>query len=230
MENTMGTAFLGNGDNVYYSSLIPTGGASNNYIYGQGGNDYIIGNGYSDIIDGGTGNDTIGGDGGVDVIYGKDGDDQLFGGDGNDLVYGGDDNDLVYGDNGSDTLYGEDGNDTLYGGAGADHLYGGAGNDAYLSNIGDSGIDTISEYALGDPAYNSAGGGGVDYIKFFDITGSQIAVASDGVSLYVTSNDDLLDGVVDSGVKIFDFFSGGNHVIEYAFGSDGAGVNLTAYL
>ncbi|RZI44816.1 DUF4347 domain-containing protein [Herbaspirillum sp. HC18] len=57
---------------------------------------------------------------------------------------------LVKGGAGNDTLTGGSGNDTLEGGAGDDLLNGGAGNDIYLFAATGNGIDTISNFALGD--------------------------------------------------------------------------------
>lgn len=230
----MGTMFLTSGDDVYYSDLIPSGGADYNYISGAGGNDYIVGNGYTDIIVGGTGNDTIGGEGGTDALNGNDGDDSLFGGDGNDTLNGDDGNDGLYGNDDNDVLIGGDGTDTLHGGTGEDVLHGGDGNDIYVSYFSDGGIDTIAEFAIGEPAEISYGGGGTDQLNILDCTGAELYVRQDpnnNDNLIVTSQDDMLDnGVMDSGVKILNFFAGGDHVIEYIVGSDGAYYDLTSYV
>jgi hypothetical protein len=60
----------------------------------------------------------------------------------NDTLIGGKGDDKLYGEKGNDTLTAGDGDDTLDGGEGSDTLNGGAGYDTYISDNGDSIIDS----------------------------------------------------------------------------------------
>lgn len=200
----------GNLDDVYVSNLVPGAGETYNSIWSYGGNDNITGNSYRDFLWGGDGNDTLSGAGGDDVLNGQDGNDFLLGGAGSDKVDGG------------------MGNDTLYGGSGEDTLLGYHGDDYYFASVTDGGIDTIFETYSGS---NDASGGGTDLIQFTDVAAADIAYKIDGNDLYFTSSTDLSDGQVDNGIKIANFFEGGNCVVEYVYGSDGLlAYNLTSYV
>ena len=117
-------------------------------IYGGAGNDNL--RGY-------YGDDVIQGEDGDDIIYGSYGHDNLQGGSGADALYGGDANDSLYGGDGDDTLNGGSSNDLLYGGDGTDTLFGGTGADVFHFMAGETGIDTIEDFDLGeDDAINVA--------------------------------------------------------------------------
>lgn len=166
------------GDNIItgtdFNDRIDAGGG-NNVLYGGAGDDELYGDYGKDFIHGGIGNDNInGGFFGLDELFGDDGNDTLIGsydsniidgGNGNDLVVGGSGNDLLTGGSGDDTIYGDngsssgDGQDTLIGGAGNDFLIGqgqndvltgGAGTDIFAFQDGYLGIDTITDFTIGE--------------------------------------------------------------------------------
>jgi Ca2+-binding RTX toxin-like protein len=121
----------------------------------------IIGTPGNDTLIGTPGNDNLIGDSGDDNLIGDSGDDYLRGGPGNDYLRGGPGNDILLGDAGNDILLGDAGNDTLTGGAGNDTLTGGAGNDQFqFLSRGNEGIDTITDFTLGDKLVFSASGFG----------------------------------------------------------------------
>ena len=211
----MATVNLSQGNDVYVSHLVPSGGATANAINGRGGNDTITGNQFPDIITGGIGNDFINGAGNNDILIGNSGNDTVIGGAGNDTVVG-------------DGFEGETGNDTLYGGAGSDLMFGGAGDDLYRFAFGDGGVDTINDaaFASGNPGT----GGGTDTLKMLDTVFANILFFQDGNNLRVTDTIDLADGSINEGVIIEDFFLGGNHRIEFVEGSDGLRWDLTGLI
>jgi hypothetical protein len=187
-------------------------GDTGHSMNGFGGDDQIKGsNTLSNIIDGGTGNDRV------------------TGGNASDVLLGGDGNDTLIGNGGSDNLTGGTGNDVLYGGAGADVVRGNQGDDEYQIKIGDAGIDTAAD-DLSAANGTGFGGGTADYIHVLDSAGSTLMLYQNGNDLLVTNAADVADGVINSGVSIYNFFLGGNNVIEYAIGSDGAGYDLTTLL
>lgn len=191
------------------AGLKPTGGETGNRIDGFDGNDTILGSSYDDFIFGGNGNDSL---------SGRNGDDWIHGGRGNDTLFG---------DSGNDTLYGDVGDDLLYGGIGIDRLWGGAGSDKYYYSKSDGGIDTINDNKL--PTGQPGGGdASIDYLFMKDVKGADIRFLRSGKDLLVTDVLDLRDGVMDTGVKIEDFFLGANYKIENVVGSDNMGYNLQA--
>lgn len=206
----MASITLTEGNDTYVSDLVPTGSETANSIHALGGDDNITGNGFVDFIFGGAGNDTLNGAGG---------DDTLVGGIGNDVLIGG---------SGADLLLGEDGNDTLYGGTGADRLWGGTGNDGYVYFKSDGGIDDVNDDK--SPTGQTGFGGGTDTLQFGDVLGADLRLFQIGNDLYVTDVVDVADGFIDTGVRIEDFFSGGNNVVEFVIGSDGVGFDLSAYV
>jgi Ca2+-binding RTX toxin-like protein len=112
----------------------------------------IIGTPRNDTLIGTPGNDNLIGDSGDDNLIGDSGDDYLTGGPGNDYLRGGPGKDILLGDAGNDILIGDAGNDTLTGGAGNDQFQ-------FLSR-GNEGIDTITDFTLGDKLVFSASGFG----------------------------------------------------------------------
>lgn len=172
-------------------------------IQGNGGNDTIFGGGGRDLIDGGSGNDYI--DGGNGDDYG------LNGGSGNDTIYGG---------TGNDWLYGNEGDDYLLGESGLNRLIGGSGNDYYYHSSTSDGTIISDTYSDG------TGGGGTDTIRFQGVNGADLQLFKDSTDLYIASLDDLTDGQIDHGIVIANFFLGGDYLIEYVVGQDGAGYDL----
>ena len=90
------------------------------------------------------------------VILGTVDDDEITAGTTGAIIDGGEGSDTLTGGAGNDTLIGGAGNDTLIGGAGNDILYGGDGDDVFKFSLadtttsGDSHIDTIMDFGLGD--------------------------------------------------------------------------------
>ena len=82
-------------------------------------------------------------------------------------------NQYLVGLGGNDVLTTSDGNDVLDGGAGNDTLKGGLGDDTYLMRGGD-GRDTIID------------AGGQDALRLLDVNPSDVTVARDAASLYLT--------------------------------------------
>ncbi len=127
-------------------TMILTGTAGNDTLYGFTSDDTMSGLGGDDTLNGGEGNDSLLGGSGNDHLSGAAGSDTLDGNDGTDTLFGGDGNDALLGGNGQDVLFGGAGNDILDGGLGAgDTLIGDAGNDVYFFAAGD-GSTTISNY------------------------------------------------------------------------------------
>ena len=89
------------------------------------------------------------GSNGQDILIGNAGNDYLYGGNGQDELYGRAGNDTLIGDNGTDLLVGGDGNDLLIGGQGSDTLSGGNGSDIFVLGKNNTGIDTITDFSLG---------------------------------------------------------------------------------
>ncbi|MBL8822760.1 MAG: hypothetical protein JNJ77_09255 [Planctomycetia bacterium] len=182
------------------------------------------------VINGTSGDDTLlaGSFGGGVWFTGFEGNDRLsggyggnnllYGGEGNDLLLGGPSNDELVGDEGDDILLGGDGPDFLFGAEGVDQLIGEAGDDFLAADISDSMLD---------------GGSGVDFISFqsnhqtvlvtdtfFELDGVLIPAASlEGVSLYGTSGDDILDASTFSGSVEY-WGSAGNDTITTGYGND----------
>lgn len=89
---------------------------------------------------GSIGNELLYGTINADVIKGNGGIDWIFGDAGNDVLQGG---------SGDDLLFGGEGNDSITGGGGSDTMKGNAGSDVFIFGSGDSGFDTISDFAIG---------------------------------------------------------------------------------
>ncbi|AEP10089.1 hemolysin-type calcium-binding repeat family protein [Micavibrio aeruginosavorus ARL-13] len=102
-----------------------------------------------DTIYGGGGNDTISGYLGSDTLYGGDGNDLIYGGGSSGTYYNETDTNYLYGEAGTDTLYGSNGNDFLYGGDGSDTLTGRNGADTFVFLNGETGVDTITDFNVG---------------------------------------------------------------------------------
>ena len=185
----------------YNSNLVPEGAETGNGIYGNDLDNVINGNQYTDVIQGNGGNDILNGHGGQDILVGGEGNDTLSGGSGNDR------------------LFGEEGNDVLYGGTGEDVLWGGVGNDQYIYAKSNGGIDVVNDdkSPTGQTGY---GGGDTDIIVFADVDVQNIVLAVDGNDLLITDAADAADGIMNTGVRVEDFFLGGNNVIERVYGDN----------
>jgi Ca2+-binding RTX toxin-like protein len=209
-----------------------TGGASVDFLKGEGGSDNISGgdnpasvnvpdlrgidtvispfNAYGDIprgnarevIDGGDGNNTLKGEGGDDYVYAA--------GVGENNVEGGWGNDLIRTGDGKDTIYGNWGNDTIFAGNGDNKVYGGDGADSITTGTGadyvegNEGDDTISTDGGADKVY---GGSGNDNISTGDGDdwingGSGADVINAGTGI------DLID-YSDSGAVVIDLMKEG---------------------
>jgi VCBS repeat-containing protein len=115
--------FTGGGVDDIGSGRQLNGSEDADFLLGLEGGDQLLGEGGNDLLDGGDGDD---------LLHGQAGYDRLYGGKGRDVLYGGDN---------EDTLDGGTGNDTLYGGPGGDHF-------DYSTN--GNGVDTISDFSIGD--------------------------------------------------------------------------------
>ncbi len=147
---------------------VITGGAGNDFLYGDAGNENdpftqgIIragARGGADRIYGGDGDDSIQGDAQV-IDGGIGGNDQLYGDAGNDFIFG----DAVIGRNGArggnDRIFGGDGDDRLFGDfaiddgtsfGGNDQLTGGPGRDVFFLG---KGRDIIRDFKQGEDLLN----------------------------------------------------------------------------
>lgn len=110
-----------------------TGGASADFLRGEGGKDTIYGGRGDDRIEGNSANDYLIGGEGRDGIWAGSGDDRVEGNSGKDTLYGQAGNDALFGGSGNDKLDGGDGNDNLMGQTGSDRMLGGNGNDRFFA-------------------------------------------------------------------------------------------------
>jgi len=194
-------------NSYYHSTRMPTPPETGDAYYMNSGNDTVV-SGY-----------------GNDQIHLQDGNDVADGGYGSDLLLGGNGYDTLWGGVGNDYLFGEAGNDHLIGESGSDSLSGGMGDDSYYHSIGDGGQDLIVDDR--GPAWGTGYGGGTDVIYFQDVNGADLAFYQSGNHLIISSASDT--GALN-GVKIENFFLGGNNVIEYAVGADSTYWDLTYFL
>ena len=203
----LGSAVLANG--TVYNSLLfqgntaslienATGGAANDFLYGNDGANLLAGGGGSDYMSGGLGNDQYYVDIASDIVVEQN----ILGG-GTDTIWSsvtltiaanveglnltggaalngtGRDgaNDAIIGNNAVNVLMGLSGDDQLYGVGGADQLYGGAGLD-YLS--GGTEDDYLSGGSEADTFFGGAGNdiivGGAGDDQYYDITTGDIIV------------------------------------------------------
>ncbi len=209
---------LKSGQISYTSYLKPQGGEDANMIIGNNLDNTIIGNQYKDYLLGMDGNDTLYGDRASQP--GSGGNDVLIGGNGDDVLYG---DDSGFTKTGNDILNGEAGNDRLIGGHGDDDLRGGTGDDFYYIHAAETGVDEINEDL--SAASNTGYGGGVDSLMIDGVNGSDLWLS--------VSGNDLLVGIYGEStetVSINNFFLGGNNVVEYIYGQDGYGWDLSAYV
>ncbi len=126
---------------------------------GSANGDMLAGTSNDDVINGLGGEDNISGYAGDDILSGGDGSDTISGGTGNDNITGGADgdsingnagDDIITGGTGIDNITGDDGDDSITGGAGNDYLTGGSGVDTFIWLAGDSGVDEITDFTVGE--------------------------------------------------------------------------------
>ena len=91
---------------------------------------------------------------------------------GNSLLGEGDDAKVLVGGDGNDVLDGGTGNDLINGGAGNDRLTGGAGNDTFVLEFFDPGIDTITDFKVGEDTSEIRGFGSNANVDYNQETGS----------------------------------------------------------
>lgn len=116
----------------------------------------------------------------------------------------------VDGGAGNDTILTGNGNDIIIGGIGNDNLHGGYGDDIYVYNLGD-GYDEIFD------------SNGRDRLVFGEgISYQDLIFRSENSSLYI-----MIKGDENQGIKITNFFYGGDYKIEYLEFADGSTHMLT---
>lgn len=191
-----GNKYTGNSYSFYpyTGSLIASGGAGNDFIYGTSGvdlikgddgNDFLLGGAGNDSLNGGEGNDRLIGGLGNDTLIGGPGDDTLEDYDGSNQIFGGSGNDTLssspnttgvnslYGELGDDQLLGGGYSDILNGGEGNDNLWGGQGDDSLAGELGadtidgGDGKDTLSGGAGNDTLIGGAGSDTATYVGSF---------------------------------------------------------------
>ncbi|AVW90631.1 Hint domain-containing protein [Celeribacter baekdonensis] len=172
------TVYSGGGDDTVY------GGDGNDTIYyGTGGatqsdGDTVYGGEGNDLIDDVSGteyvyDDTLYGEGGNDILYGGGGHDEIYGGTGDDQIFGETGHDELYGGDGADSIYGGEGYDIIDGGAGDDLLSGGSEEDVFVFQDG-SGIDTITDFDMGDSDLNGITNDQFDVSALTDAEGNPV--------------------------------------------------------
>jgi Ca2+-binding RTX toxin-like protein len=165
------------------------GNDANNLLFGGAGNDYLWGgSGGTDTLDGGAGNDIyeVNADdiiyedpnAGIDSVYSTVSyrlganienlrleDYDPINGIGNELdngIRGNFGKNALFGQAGNDWINGLDGDDTLVGGLGNDALTGGYGADRFMRMYSTTGIDTITDFQVGEDllCFSARGFGG----------------------------------------------------------------------
>ncbi|NES25156.1 MAG: hypothetical protein F6K41_41180, partial [Symploca sp. SIO3E6] len=200
------------------------GGAGNDRLYETGNTNFTLTN--TSLTSALTGTDSLdsieraylvgGTNNNVINAYSFSGTTHLLAGSGNDNIYGsatnsdymdgGIGNDVLYGYAGNDTLIGKAGDDLLWGGVGNDTLTGGSGADDFWFTSSSHGVDTITDFAVGDMLRIS------NY-------GFNSSVA--GISDLVNGITSAVNGIANLGSSVgFRYFSGSGNIY---FDSDGGG-------
>ncbi len=156
---------------------------------GTSGNDLLYATDDSELING---------DAGFDYIDGRGGNDLISGGDETDFILGGDGNDVISGDNGDDLINGGDGNDLINGGAGSDQLSGGEGHDTFVFEFFDDGVDTVTDFKVGEDTIQIKGVGSDANVDYNQDTGSLSVNGEEIAKLDVG-----LDGWSDDSYEVF---------------------------
>jgi hypothetical protein len=238
IENLIGSSL---GDTLKGDALANKleGSYGDDTIYGGDGADTIFGHIGSDVVPLAASSGAVQ----VDMLYGGNGNDNIttHWNDAGSQAYGEAGDDTITIANGE--AYGGTGNDTItviekgvaHGGDGADVFN---GNGHLYSLYGDAGADTFNLNAEGD-AYGGEGGDiynvNTTDIVFIQDTGAagvndyvyldNIATFGDmyqkryGDDLYITTNDDMIDQVGNSGVLLLGWFTGWN-TIEFLVTAD----------
>jgi Ca2+-binding RTX toxin-like protein len=137
----LNTTTNSNGNNQGMPTVLPTVTASNVTFFGNNAAN-ATGNTGSNGVGEGQNNDDVFGT----IALGA----PPIGTQGDDILTGGAGNDKLYGKQGNDTLVGNAGNDILIGGFGNDILTGGAGADRFFRWRSTTGIDTITDFQVGE--------------------------------------------------------------------------------
>lgn len=195
----------GDGNDVLVSSKA---GASNLYLYGDGGDD-VFRPGVNDHIDGGAGFDTVDFTGATAGIHNLAfvSVERLIGSNFDDVLSG---VAIQLGLAGDDKLVGTSGNDSLDGGTGNDRMFGGGGDDIYyVDSYSDRVIENAGEGT--DSVFSGANFILGDFIENLTLTGS--------LNIYGYGNalDNVLTGNSGSN-KLFGL--GGNDILDGGAGSD----------
>ena len=241
--NELNNFLLGNS---YQNSLF--GLAGNDILQSLGGGDLLYGGTGNDtyrVIDS---NDTIieDADAGIDTVETTvtstlsanvenlilkkpeaGGEDQPINGTGNGLdniITGNDASNLLYSKQGNDTLLGGGGGDRLVGGADSDVLTGGDGADRFVRVYASTGIDTITDFQVGeDLLCFSARGFGGDLLKRSVLDESQFTL---GTAATDTSDRFIYDNT--TGALFFDVDgTGANQQVQIANLQAGLALNNT---
>lgn len=193
------------------------GGNGDDTLYGQAGDDTLNGDDGNDTLDGGAGADSFDGGNGFDtvsfraaaggIVVDVDGSTDTGVAVGDDFVSierfwmgtGGDtfigsatDNTEVWGIEGDDILTTGAGADRLNGGIGNDTMTGGAGADVFVLSAGNSGADTITDFADGQDLIQIYGGTST---QFSDLTiaddgsGNALITLADGSTITLSGFD-----------------------------------------
>ncbi|MDQ6432509.1 calcium-binding protein [Mesorhizobium sp. LHD-90] len=173
------------------------------------GNDWISTNGTANYVDAGDGNDYVNAGSGNDAVLAGKGNDGVRGGQGNDSILAGDGDDWLWGDAGNDTLSGGDGEDLVRGGSGTDILFGGNDADQFVFAAGDSGIDSIRDFVLGE-----------DMVRFDDFLADEPEIGESYVGrVYAASADmghsTMLVAMTDDGWQAFAKIVGNGNVASF---------------
>jgi VCBS repeat-containing protein len=197
-----------------------SGGAGDDWIFGDRANDLLLGGGAQDLIVGGAGDDTIWGD--ADLIgytrgwqvermvsveagrktyrvrvRGATLAESAAGA--ADAIYGGAGADWIFAGGGDDFIEGGPGDDVIFGEAGFDILLGGAGNDVLAGDNPDvvASAEEGGDYLDGGEGEDELFGHGGDDILIGG-PGNDLLVGGPGKDIYVFNKGDGRDTVVDT--------------------------------
>ncbi|HEY9905718.1 MAG TPA: calcium-binding protein, partial [Candidatus Sericytochromatia bacterium] len=147
-----------------------------------------------------------------------------IGNDLNNTITGNDGSNLLHGKQGNDTLLGGDSSDRLVGGADSDVLTGGDGADRFVRVYASTGIDTITDFQVGeDLLCFSARGFGGDLLKRSVLDESQFTL---GTAATDTSDRFIYDNT--TGALFFDVDgTGANQQVQIANLQAGLALNNT---